>query len=100
MKNMGIKLATIQRERLTHAQAFVKFLIALLIAISELVSVSLSVGGFAMTYKEEFASSPGKALLIAIPTILIGPQLTVFFNSLKQTLFDIIVKTVVVKGSI
>ncbi len=95
---MGLKLVTVQGERLTKAQAFIRVLLTMIIPIAGIIAVSLSFGGMAINYKEEFAASVGLALLIAIPAILIGPYLTVFFNPLKQTLFDLIVKTVVVKG--
>jgi uncharacterized RDD family membrane protein YckC len=97
-KAMGLKLVTVQGERLTKAQAFIRVLLTMIIPIAGIIAVSLSFGGMAINYKEEFAASVGLALLIAIPAILIGPYLTVFFNPLKQTLFDLIVKTVVVKG--
>lgn len=97
-KSMGLKLVTMQGERLTKAQAFIRVLLTMIIPIAGVVAVSLSFGGMAINYKEEFAASVGLAWLIAIPAILLGPYLTVFFNPLKQTLFDMIVKTVVVKG--
>lgn len=97
-KAMGLKLVTVQGERLTKAQAFIRVLLTMLVPIAGVVAVSISFGGMAINYKEELAASVGLAWLIAIPAILTGPYLTAFFNPLKQTLFDMIVKTVVVKG--
>lgn len=97
-KWMGLKLVTIQGERLTKAQAFIRVLLTMVIPVSGLIAVSLSFGGMAANFKEELAASAGIALVLAIPLIIWGPYLTVFFNPLKQTLFDMIVKTIVVKG--
>lgn len=97
-KAMGLRLVTVQGERLSKAQAFVRVLLTMVIPIAGLVAISISFGGMALGYKEEMAASIGVAWLLALPFILFGPYLTVFFNPLKQTLYDMIVKTIVVKA--
>lgn len=95
---MGLKIVTLQGERLSKAQAFIRILLMMLLPIAGLVAISLSFGGMAIGYKDDLAASIGIAWLLTIPVILFGPYLTVFFNPLKQTLYDMIVKTIVVKG--
>ena len=94
---MGLKLVTIQGERLTRTQAFIRVLMTTIIPFVAVISISIAFGGMALQSKAELGASIGVAWLIALPVVLLGPYLLVFFNPQKQTLFDLIVKTIVVK---
>ncbi len=96
-KAMGLKLLTVQGERLSKSQAFIRVLLTMVIPMTGLLAITISLGGMAVGYKDEFATSVGIAWLIAMPLIVFGPYVTAFFNPNKQTLYDMIVKTVVVK---
>jgi uncharacterized RDD family membrane protein YckC len=97
-KWMNLKLLTVQGEQLTKTQAFIRILVTMLFPILGLIAISISFGGMALNYKDELASSIGMAWVLALPFIVIGPYITVFFNPLNQTLYDMIAKTIVVKG--
>lgn len=97
-KWMNLKLLTIQGEQLTKTQAFIRVLITMLFPILGLIAMSISLGGMALNYKYELTSSIGVAWVLALPFIVLGPYITVFFNPLNQTLYDMIAKTIVVKG--
>jgi len=97
-KWMNLKLLTIQGEQLTKTQAFIRVLITMLFPILGLIAISISLGGMALNYKDELTSSIGVAWVLALPFIVLGPYITVFFNPLNQTLYDMIAKTIVVKG--
>ena len=95
---VGLKIVTVQGECLTKTQAFIRFLLTMVIPTAGLLAISFSFGSMALSYKEDLATSIGLAWLFAIPLILFGPYMVAFFNPLKQTLYDLIVKTVVVKA--
>jgi uncharacterized RDD family membrane protein YckC len=95
---VGLKIVTVQGECLTKIQAFIRFLLTMVIPTAGLLAISFSFGSMALSYKDDLATSIGLAWLIAIPLILFGPYMVAFFNPLKQTLYDLIVKTVVVKA--
>jgi len=97
-KAMGLMLLTLQGETLTKIQAFIRVLLTMIIPVTGIIAISVSFGGMAANFKDDLAASAGIAWVIAIPLILWGPYLTVFFNPLKQTLFDMVAKTIVVKG--
>lgn len=97
-RTMGLKIKTIHGERLTKIQSFVRVLLMMVIPIMGILAITLTFGGMAVGYKENLAPSLGIAWLIALMLILFGPYLTALFNPSKQTLFDMIVKTIVVKG--
>jgi uncharacterized RDD family membrane protein YckC len=94
---LGLKLVTVSGERLTKMQAFLRVLLTLLLPLGGIIAITLSFSGMALGYKEELASSFGVAWFLAIPIVLWGPYVTAFFNPQKQTLIDMIVKTIVVK---
>jgi uncharacterized RDD family membrane protein YckC len=95
---VGLKIVTVQGECLTKIQAFIRFLLMMVVPTAGLLAISLSFGSMALSYKEDLATSIGLAWLIAIPLIVLGPYMVAFFNPQKQTLYDLIVKTVVVKA--
>lgn len=97
-KLMGIKLITIQGEKLEKIQAFTRVILTMIVPIIGIFIAFLSIGGMAISFKADFESSALIAFILAMPIIFWGPYLTVYFNSSKQTLFDMIVKTIVVKG--
>lgn len=96
-KMMGLKLVTLQGEKISKPQAFTRVLLTMLIPITGIVVATLSIGGMASNLKSAFESSAIVAYFILIPIILWGPYLTIYFNPLKQTLYDMITKTIVIK---
>jgi uncharacterized RDD family membrane protein YckC len=97
-KWMGLKVVNLSGEMLTKMQAFLRIIVTLLLPIVGGVAVALSLGGMALTYKEIVQESIFIALVLAFPLIILGPYLLIFFNPLRQSLFDIFLKTIVVKG--
>ena len=59
---------------------------------------TISIGGMALNYKEEMSSAIGIAFVIGMVLILIGPYLLALFNPLKQSLYDLMVSTIVVQS--
>jgi uncharacterized RDD family membrane protein YckC len=97
-KWMGIKVVNVSGELLTRMQAFLRIMLTLLLPIAGVVAVALSLGGMAMTYKDAMQDSIILAIVLALPLLFLGPYLLIFFNPLKQSLFDILMKTIVIKG--
>lgn len=95
---MGIKVVNLSGEMLTRMQAFLRIMITLLMPIAGGVAVALSLGSMAMTYKDAMHESIIFALVLALPLVFLGPYLFIYFNPLKQSLFDIFLKTIVIKG--
>jgi uncharacterized RDD family membrane protein YckC len=95
---MGIKVVNVSGELLTRMQAFLRIMVTLLLPIAGGVAVTLSLGSMAMTYKDALQDSIILAILLALPLVVLGPYLLIFFNPLKQSLFDILMKTIVIKG--
>jgi len=95
---MGIKVVNVSGELLTRMQAFLRIMVTLLLPIAGGVAVTLSLGSMAMTYKDAMQDSIILAIVLALPLVVLGPYLFIFFNPLKQSLFDILMKTIVIKG--
>lgn len=95
---MGIKVVNISGELLTKMQAFLRIILTLLLPIAGGVAVALSLGSMAMTYKDAMQDSIILAIVLALPLVVLGPYLFIYFNPLKQSLFDILMKTIVIKG--
>ena len=95
---MGLKIVTLQGETLSKTQSFMRVLLTFLLPIAAIIAIVLSLGSMAFTYKDSMHESIGLAVILAIPFALWGPYLTIYFNPLKQTLFDLMVKTIVIKG--
>jgi uncharacterized RDD family membrane protein YckC len=94
---MGLILVTAQGETLTKMQAFLRVILTALIPVSGLILFGLSTAGIAMQYKDDVQPSLIIAIFIGVLAIYIGPFATVFFNTQRQTLFDLICKTYVIK---
>ena len=94
---MGLKIVTLQGETLTKTQSFMRVLLSFLLPIAAILAIVLSLGSMALTYKDSMHDSIGLAVILAIPVALWGPYLTIYFNPLKQTLFDLMMKTIVIK---
>jgi uncharacterized RDD family membrane protein YckC len=95
---MGIKVVNLSGEMLTRMQAFLRVMVTLLLPIAGGVAVALSLGSMAMTYKDAMHESIILAIVLALPLVVLGPYLFIYFNPLKQSLFDILMKTIVIKG--
>jgi len=95
---MGIKVVNVSGELLTRMQSFLRIMVTLLLPIAGGVAVTLSLGSMAMTYKDAMQDSIILAIVLALPLVVLGPYLLIFFNPLKQSLFDILMKTIVIKG--
>jgi uncharacterized RDD family membrane protein YckC len=95
---MGIKVVNVSGELLTKMQAFLRVMLTMLLPIAGGVAVLLSLGGMAMTYKDAMQDSIILGIILALPLVVLGPYLLIFFNPLKQSLFDILMKTIVIKG--
>lgn len=96
---MGLILVTTQGERLTKIQAFVRVVLTALIPVIGLVLLGSSALGIAVQYKDDIQPSLIVAFIIGIFASCLGPYLTVFFNTKRQTLFDLICKTCVIKNT-
>ena len=95
---LGLKIVTVSGDTLTKTQAFLRVLLTLIIPIVGVLAVSVSFSGFFLSFKESMSESIIIALTITILLIIFGPYLTIFTNKNKQSLFDLIVKTIVIKG--
>jgi len=95
---MGIKVVNISGEMLTKMQAFLRIMVTLLLPLAGLLAVVLSLGSMAITYKDAMQDSIIYAIIVAFPIVFVGPYLCIFFNPLKQSLFDILMKTIVIRG--
>jgi uncharacterized RDD family membrane protein YckC len=97
-KWLGIRVVNLSGEMLTKMQAFMRIIVTLLFPIVGGVAVALSLGGMAISYKEIIQESIIIAMVLAFPLIILGPYFFIFFNPLRQSLFDILMKTIVIKG--
>jgi uncharacterized RDD family membrane protein YckC len=94
---LGMRIVTLQGETLSKTQAFMRVLLTFMLPIVAIIAILLSLGSMAFTYKDSMHESIGLAFILAIPVALWGPYLTIYFNPLKQTLFDLMIKTIVIK---
>ena len=94
---MGLRIVTLQGETLSKTQSFMRVLLTSLLPLVAIIAIALSLGSMALTYKDSMHESIGLAAVLAIPAALCGPYLTIYFNPLKQTLFDLMMKTIVIK---
>lgn len=97
-KWLGLRVVNLSGEMLTKMQAFLRIIVTLLFPIVCGIAVALSLGGMAISYKEIIQESIIIAMLLAFPLIILGPYLFIYFNPLRQSFFDIIMKTIVIKG--
>ena len=95
---MGLILVTVQGEQLTKVQAFIRIILTALLPVGGLLLLGLSAAGLAVQYKTEMHEAIGIAVALGALAIYIGPFITVFFNNRRQTLFDMICKTCVIKN--
>ena len=97
-KWMGLRLIQTSGETVTRLQALLRLLYSSIVPFALIGIFALSIGGMALNYKEEMNSSIGIAFVIGTILILIGPFALAIFNPLKQTLYDFMVKTMVVQS--
>jgi uncharacterized RDD family membrane protein YckC len=95
---MNIKIINTSGVGLTKMEAFLRVILTLLLPITGGLAVILTLGSMAMTYKEAMQDSIILAIVLALPFVFLGPYLLILFNPLKQSLFDVIMKTIVIKG--
>lgn len=96
---MGLIIVTAEGKTLTKVQALVRVVLTALVPVSGLILLGLSAAGIAIQYKDELHSSLAIAFGIGILAIYFGPFAAVYFNPKRQTLFDLICKTYVVKNT-
>jgi uncharacterized RDD family membrane protein YckC len=94
-KAFDIKVVTQMGERLTKSQAFTRALAQSFIPLIGLFTVGLS----AYEIGSLFDNSDLTITIILIGFLIVsfGPYMTVFFNSQRKTLIDMICRTLVVK---
>ena len=97
-KWLGLKLIQTSGETVTKLQAFLRLLYSSIVPFALIGLFTLSIGGMAINYKDEMGSAIGIAFVIGMLLIIIGPYLLALFNPLKQTLYDFMVKTIVVES--
>ena len=93
----GIVVVTIQGERLTKSQAFIRVLLQQLLPIAAYVVLAISLGSMIINVEGLMATAAGIAFFTGFIVITLGPYLAVFFSSQHQTLIDMICKTCVIK---
>jgi uncharacterized RDD family membrane protein YckC len=94
---MGLVLVTVQGEKLSRVQAFIRILLVALVPLIGILLFTLSITGIATQAKTGLGDSIAIALILGFLVVYLGPFLMVFFNPNRQTLFDVICKTCVVK---
>jgi uncharacterized RDD family membrane protein YckC len=94
---MGLMILTTQGERLTKIQAFSRVMLTALVPVLGLIILVFTTAGIAGQYKDEIHASLYITLGLGILIVYLGPFMMVFFNQSRQTLFDLICKTIVVK---
>jgi uncharacterized RDD family membrane protein YckC len=94
---MRLRVVTVGGERLAPIHAFTRCLLTLLVPVAGWIVVGFTAAG---TLGSDMAALQGVgtvALIIGVLAIAFGPYLTVFFNPQRQTLFDLICKTCVIR---
>ena len=94
---MGLMVVTVQGERLTKLQAFIRIILTALLPIAGLLVLGLSTAGMLQQYKNELQDSIFIAAGLGALFIYVAPFAMIFFNTSRQTLFDMICKTCVIK---
>jgi uncharacterized RDD family membrane protein YckC len=94
---MGLRVVTVGGERLTGIQAFTRCLLTLLIPVAGWIFVGLTAAGTLGSDVEALKGVGVAALVLGILAISFGPYLTVFFNPHRQTLFDLMCRTMVIR---
>ena len=94
---MKLKIVTVQGERLTRIQAFIRVMLTAIIPIIGLLLLVFSAAGMSSQYKTDLQPSIGISIFITALVIYLGPFAMIFFTSQRQTLFDLICKTLVIE---
>jgi uncharacterized RDD family membrane protein YckC len=94
---MKLKIVTVQGERLTRIQAFVRVMLTAIIPIIGLLLLVFSAAGMSIQYKTDLQQSIGVSIFITAIVIYLGPFAMIFFTAQRQTLFDLICKTLVIE---
>jgi uncharacterized RDD family membrane protein YckC len=95
---MSLRVVTLGGERLTPVQAFTRCLLTLLVPVAGWIFVGVTAAGTLGSDVEALKGVGTAALIIGVLAISFGPYLTVFFNPQRQTLFDLICKTCVIRA--
>lgn len=94
---MGLRVVTVGGERLTPIQAFTRCLLTLLVPVAGWILVGVAAAGSLGPDIDVLKRAGTATLGIGVLAISFGPYLTVFFNQQRQTLFDLICKTCVIR---
>jgi uncharacterized RDD family membrane protein YckC len=94
---MGLRVVTVAGEILTPIQAFTRCLLTLLVPVAGWILIFLTAAGTLGSESETLKAVVGLTIIIGVLCISFGPYLTVFFNPQRQTLFDLICKTCVIR---
>jgi uncharacterized RDD family membrane protein YckC len=95
---MSLRVVTVGGEQLTPVQAFTRCLLTLLVAVVGWIFVGVTAVGSLGSGNEALKGVGAAALIIGLLAISFGPYVTVFFNPQRQTLFDLICKTCVIRA--
>jgi len=95
---VDIVIVTLDGNRLSAAQSFIRALTPLLITILGYLALFVGVGGTALIFRGEGGPTLiGLFAFVGIVVVWLGPFITVFFNTKRQTVIDIVCKTRVVQ---
>jgi len=94
---LGLRVVTVHGERLTKTQSFIRILLQSLLPIAGYVVLAISLVPMAANESTEMNAALAVAALCGMVAIFIGPFIMVYFNPQRQTLFDQICKTQVIK---
>ena len=94
---MGLILVTAQGEQLTKLKAFIRIILTALLPVAGIALLGVSALGVATRWHETLHESIGVALGLGFLAVYLGPFVTVYFNPRRQTFFDMLCGTCVIK---
>jgi len=94
---MGLILVTTHGEQLTKLKAFIRIILTALLPVAGIALLGVSALGVATRWHETLYESIGVALGLGFLAVYVGPFITVFFNPRRQTFFDMLCGTCVIK---
>jgi len=99
-KVMGLILVTTQGEQLTKLKAFIRIILTALLPVAGIALLGVSALGVATRWHETLHESIGVALGLGFLAVYVGPFVTVLFNPRRQTFFDMLCGTCVIKNPV
>lgn len=97
---LGLIIVTVQGERLSKTTAFLRAFLTTLIPMAGGFIFGISWATMATQLGTDIQSSINISFFLGVMAIVVAPYLTLFGTAKRQTLFDLILKTCVVKKTI